>query len=278
MHPILRPLLAALALILPAPLLAEAPLIRLQTGDAGRDWMAVGKLLIGEREFCTGALIAPDLVLTAAHCLYDKDSGQPVAVADIRFLDGWRNGRAEAYRGVRAAVTYPGYDFGTPDQASRVARDLAILALDQPIRLPQVSPFALAPAPGRDAEVAVVSYAQDRADAPSLQEVCRVLTRQQDMLVLDCNVDFGSSGAPVFVLEEDGARIVSVISAKAEANGQEVALASAMPDPLPVLLQALAAADPRQNGGVRMLMGGDALRGGGAKVIRPATAQTDDTP
>ena len=87
----------------------ESRLISLETSDAGQDWQAVGRLNLGARGFCTGALIAPDLVLTAAHCLYDKDTGARIDDRDIEFLAGWRNGRAEAYRGVRTSVPHPDY-------------------------------------------------------------------------------------------------------------------------------------------------------------------------
>jgi len=260
--------LAAFAALIALPSLAETPLVQLQTGDASRDWMAVGKLVIAEREFCTGAMVAPDLVLTAAHCLFDKDTGARFADDKIQFLDGWRNGRANAYRGARASVVYPGYTYGEADQALRVSRDLALIALDQPILLSQIPPFSMAPAPEKNAAVSVVSYGQDRAEAPSLQQTCHVIDRQQDLLVLDCDVDFGSSGAPVFVPGPQGPAIVSVISAKAESEGQKVALASAIADPLPVLQAELARIAPLR-GGVRMLSGGGALNGvGGAKFVK----------
>ncbi|MEM6481406.1 MAG: S1 family peptidase, partial [Pseudomonadota bacterium] len=42
------------------PVLAEqTPLERLDTGVDGRKWEAVGRLDVGGRGFCTGALIAP---------------------------------------------------------------------------------------------------------------------------------------------------------------------------------------------------------------------------
>jgi hypothetical protein len=76
----------------------ETALKRLDTGDDGRGWEAVGRLELAGRGFCTGALIAPDLVLTAAHCLYDSNTGARLDHEKIEFLAGWRNGRASAYR------------------------------------------------------------------------------------------------------------------------------------------------------------------------------------
>ncbi|MDG1069030.1 MAG: trypsin-like serine protease [Sulfitobacter sp.] len=45
----------------------DASLKRLNNGDEAKAWEAVGRLDIDGKGFCTGALIAPKLVLTAAH-------------------------------------------------------------------------------------------------------------------------------------------------------------------------------------------------------------------
>ncbi|MAE89375.1 MAG: trypsin, partial [Pelagibaca sp.] len=86
----------------------------MQSREDGRPWQAVGRLELAGKAFCTGALIAPDMVLTAAHCLFDAETGARIPADKIQFLAGWRNGRAAAYRRVRRAVAHPSYDFTAP--------------------------------------------------------------------------------------------------------------------------------------------------------------------
>ena len=67
--------------------------------------------------------------------------------SDIKFLAGWRNGLAEAYRCVKQAVAHPDYVYRGDGGLDRVADDVALTELDQPILTSSVQPFAIAPTP-----------------------------------------------------------------------------------------------------------------------------------
>lgn len=269
---ILRLALLFLLALAPAAGAEDAPLRRLDTGDAARGWEAVGRLDIAGSGFCTGALVADDLVLTAAHCLFEGGAG-PIEPGRLRFRAGLRNGRALAERGVRRVVIHPGYRPGREADLSAVPADLALVELDRPVRLPQLEPFAVGAVPQRGGRVGVVSYAQGRERAPSLQEVCGVLGREAGMVVLSCDVAAGASGAPVFEIAAGRARIVSVVSAKGRGPGGSVALGVEV-------ATALAAVTAAREGGAgrvagvppavrRTLRAGSSERPAGAKFVRP---------
>jgi protease YdgD len=84
------------------------------------------------------------------------------------------------------------------------------------------------------------------------------------VLVTTCSVDFGSSGAPIFTFKDGEPQIVSVVSAKAEVEGEKVSLGTALGAPL-ARLRAEMVADKGSN---RILV--DGVRNDtGAKFIKP---------
>jgi secreted trypsin-like serine protease len=140
-------LLAALALVLLAlaparAAAAERPLLVHGGTDAPvGDWGWIVALVDPDEpvpadgQFCGGTLIAPTVVVTAAHCLVNGKTERPIQVASVEVVSGAVDlgiADVEAAGGQRIAVTeirmHPRWN------PARLGHDLAVLVLAEPAR------------------------------------------------------------------------------------------------------------------------------------------------
>jgi protease YdgD len=184
-------------------------------------WDAVAKVQTNTGGRCTGALIAPAVVLTAAHCLYNRRTGALLQPVSLHVLFGYQRGTYRWHRLVVQVTVGPGFDGGKP-QPQRT--DWAWLELAEAIPA-SVSPLPVskeAPMPGT--ALALAGYNQDRAQLLLAAAECHVIgaARSPDggaFFTHDCAGTRGTSGAPLLARLGDNWEVVGInIAAGRDAN------------------------------------------------------------
>ncbi len=110
-----------------APTQAQAEAI---PGNSDQPWAVSLHLERGDDAFCSGTLIGPLVVVTAAHCL-DESTDRALLVRSIGF-DG-----IAVWRSVAVSRQHPRYRAGNISNARRtdVVHDIAVLRLQKAVRL-----------------------------------------------------------------------------------------------------------------------------------------------
>jgi secreted trypsin-like serine protease len=177
------------------------------------------------RNFCTGSVIAPKIVLTAAHCV------QPGA--EYRMVD-YSTG-APVLQNVKAVAIHPGFRMEAM-QAHRATADVALLQLEQPVKgkapaalgMPNI-PIAVG---GRFTIAGIgVTVRGDGKSGGTIRVAGLIATGQPGTLQIrlvdpvsqgtrdGLGACTGDSGAPVFEDKAGGPVIVGVVSWSTGPNG-----------------------------------------------------------
>ncbi|NDV14359.1 trypsin-like serine peptidase [Crenobacter caeni] len=221
------------ALLAAMPAVAGNPLLfghddRVAVVPERMPWQAIGQLESRSGQLCTGTLIAPDIVLSAGHCLIDEHGRFDPAVA-FRLA---QHGDTQAALGVpgRAFVDRRLMDGLSPARGGGVAispeaapYDIALVRLRAPI----APPAATLPLFAGDARalrqalretgwhVSQAGYPEDDSVHLKAHLDCKVSALQGSVrLTHRCDTLGGDSGSPL-LLEVAGAPVVIAVQSSA---------------------------------------------------------------
>ena len=191
-------------------------------GDLGdpSTWpvLAVGKVTVefsfDYSGFCTGVLVAPNLVATAAHCLFNGD--QVVNPGNVRFLAGLNRGVPTGHSVAKRLVISSEFspDDWKPESA---ATDWAIIVLRDAL---SIRPIPVKAIPreqfatiSNSGSVLQIGYGEERRYLPSIVRDCRVREGPHDgAFFYRCFTNFGYSGAPILAEIEGTTSLIGIVS------------------------------------------------------------------
>lgn len=195
-------------------------------------WSALGRVNLAGQGFCNGVLIAPQLVLTQAQCLYSKREGRWWQPQELHFIAAYQRDRFLADSKIAGFTPAPGYTPAAGANLANLTNNWAILKLAEPIGLKTGWLGLQWRDPGLEAREARgeaitlrAGYRVDWPHAVSLYFGCK--GREAGLADL-CQATPSERGLPPFIMADGEMRVLADFFVRGAAQGAALARQAAM--------------------------------------------------
>ena len=182
---------------------------------------AIGRLNLAQgKRFCTGTLVAPDRVLTAAHCLLHPRTRKQLKPSQIHFVSGQRRNAYLDQSRARCIVPLKRDGLTGAPSFEHHGDDVAVVILEKPLNVKPAPWSALNISQPRNLEHA--AYSKGRPYLLSSHKNCNVLRRNARLWLTDCDTQVGSSGGPLLMDVGNGRLVVVAVMSGIATRRKEV--------------------------------------------------------
>lgn len=200
-------------------------------------WNRIGNLSIAGRKFCSASLIAENVVITAAHCLWNQNTQDWYPAQFIHFLAGYQQDDYVAHSRAKKLIPNPNYRFQISVDPILLRQDWALIELEEPIGallgyfpLQLLSEAQQTQIQRSQQSVALAGYRRDTREALSLDSQCKLTPTPshfpQSLLSNHCHGLSGDSGGPLLILQNNEWHILGIHAGRSiDAHQNTLALA-----------------------------------------------------